>query len=80
MFYILKIYKEIIYIYIYIYIYIFFNNAVQGTSLEFKWLRLHTPKAGDLCLISGQGTGSHMPLLKISLATVKILCAATKKT
>ena len=38
----------------------------DGTSLMFQWLRLHTPKAGGQGLITGQGTGSHMPQLKSS--------------
>ena len=34
-----------------------------GTSLMVQWLRLHTPNAGGLGLIPGQGTRSHMPQL-----------------
>ena len=40
-----------------------------GTSLGVCWLGLHTPKAGDLGSIPGQGTRSHM--LQLSLGTVK---------
>ena len=29
-----------------------------------QWLRLHTPNAGDLGLISGQGTRACMPQLR----------------
>ena len=32
-----------------------------GTSLMVRGLRLHTPNAGGLGLIPGQGTRSHMP-------------------
>ena len=32
-----------------------------GTSLVVEWLRLHTPKAGSLSSIPGQGTRSRMP-------------------
>ena len=35
------------------------------TSLAVQWLRLHTPNAGALSLIPGQGTRSYMPQLKI---------------
>ena len=34
-----------------------------------QWLRLYTPNTGDLGSILGQGTRSHMPQLKILLAT-----------
>ena len=34
------------------------------TSLVVWWLRLHTPNAGVLGLISGQGTRSHLPQLR----------------
>ena len=37
----------------------------QGTSLVVQWLRPHTPNAGDLGSIPGQGTRSHMLQLKI---------------
>ena len=36
----------------------------QGTSLGVQWLRLHTPNAGGLGLIPGEGTRFHMPQLK----------------
>ena len=41
--------------------YIFKNS---GTSLMVQWLRLCAAYAGDLGLLSGQGTGSHMLQLK----------------
>ena len=37
-----------------------------GISLVVQWLRLHTPNAGGLISIPGQGTSSHMPQLKDS--------------
>ena len=46
------------------------NNS--GTSLVIQWLKLHTPNAGGPCSIHGQGTRSHMLLLKILNATRKI--------
>ena len=36
-----------------------------------QWLRLCAPNAGDLGLIPGQGTRSHMLQLKILHATTK---------
>ena len=50
----------------------FFNPLLikavsQGTSLVAHRLRLHTPKAGGLGSISGQGTTSHMPQLRLEL-------------
>ena len=35
----------------------------SGTSLVVRWLRLHTPDAGDPGSIPGQGTEFHMPQL-----------------
>ena len=35
-----------------------------GISLVVQWLRLHAPDAGNLGLIPGQGTRSHMLQLK----------------
>ena len=43
-----------------------------------QWLRLHTPDAGSLGLIPGQGTRSHMPQLKSLHAAANIPHAATK--
>ena len=43
-------------------------------SLVVQWLRrFHIPSAGDLGLIPGQGTRSHMPQWKS-----KVLCAIAK--
>ncbi|TEA41477.1 hypothetical protein DBR06_SOUSAS27010023, partial [Sousa chinensis] len=47
-------------------------------SLVVQWLRLCTPNAGGLGLISGQGTRSHMPQLRVPMPQVKILHATTK--
>ena len=33
---------------------------ISGTSMVVQWLRLHTPTAGDLGSIPGEGTESHM--------------------
>ena len=44
---------------------------MTGTSLVVQWLKLHSHNAGDLGLIPGQGTRSHMPQLKILHATTK---------
>ena len=46
---------------------------IKGTSLVAQWLRLHTPNAGDLGWIHGQGTRSHMH------ATTKSLHSTTKE-
>ena len=43
-----------------------------GTSIVVLWLRLQAPSAGGLGSIPGQGTGSHMPQLKILHAETKI--------
>ena len=51
---------------------------MEGTSLVVQWLRLHTPNAGGLGLIPGQGTRSHVQQLKILQAATKILHTATK--
>ena len=37
-----------------------FKIYTLGTSLVAQWLRLRAPNAGDLGLIPGQGTRSHM--------------------
>ena len=36
------------------------KTAAWGNSLVVQWLRLHTPNAGGLGLIPGQGTRSYM--------------------
>ena len=40
---------------------LFLKKGHFGTSLVVQWLRLHSPKAGDPGLISGQETRSNMP-------------------
>ena len=36
-----------------------------GTSLVIQWLRLYVPSVGAPGSIPGQGTGSHMLLLRV---------------
>ena len=43
-----------------------------------QWLRLHSPSAGDLSSILGQGTKSHTSHLRLRMPRLKILSAATK--
>ena len=43
----------------------------SGASLVVQWLRLCVPNSGDLGLIPGQETRSHMSQLKIPQATTK---------
>ena len=50
-----------------------FKNTTSGTTLVVQWVRLHAPNAGDLGLIPGRGTRSHMH------AASKSPHAATKK-
>ena len=52
-------------------------ETALGTSLA-QWLRLHVPNAGDLGSISGRGTRSHMPQLRVHMLQLKIQSAATK--
>ena len=40
------------------------KNLHLRTSMVIQWLRLHSPKAGVPGSTLGQGTKSHMPLLK----------------
>ncbi|TEA34510.1 hypothetical protein DBR06_SOUSAS10710064, partial [Sousa chinensis] len=47
-------------------------------SLIVQWLRLCSPNAGGLGSIPGQGTGSHMPQLRVHMLQLKIPHAATK--
>ena len=48
------------------------------TSWVVRWLRLHTPNAGSLGSIPGQGTRSHMPQLRVCMLQQRILHAAMK--
>ena len=43
---------------------LFYQQEHFETSLVVQWLRLHTPSAGGLGLIPGQGTRSCMPQLR----------------
>ena len=54
------------------------NKEDTGTSLVVQWLRLHIYNAGDLGSIPGQGTGSHMPQLRVHTPQLKIPRAAAK--
>ena len=47
----------------------FFKKLI-GTSLLVQWLRLHTSNAGDPGLITGQGTRSHTPQLRIFMSVL----------
>ena len=52
---------------------------MEGTSLVVQWVRLHTPNAGGLGSIPGQGTRSHMhAATKSSHASTKEPPATTK--
>ena len=48
------------------------EKYLWGTSLVVQWLRLCTPNAGTPGSIPGQGTGSHMPQLKLLNAAMII--------
>ena len=52
--------------------------APVGTSLVVQWLRLHSPNAGGLSSIPGQGTRSHTLQLRVWVPQLKIPCAASK--
>lgn len=49
-----------------------------GIFLVVPWLRFHNPNAGDPGLISGQGTGSHVPQLRFHVPQLKSPYAATE--
>ncbi|TEA37609.1 hypothetical protein DBR06_SOUSAS5310036, partial [Sousa chinensis] len=53
-------------------------KVVLGTSLVVQWLRLHTPNAGGLGSIPGQGTRSHTSQLRVRMLQLKNLHAASK--
>ena len=42
-----------------------------GTSLVVQWLRLRAPNAGGLGLISGQGSRSYMPQLRVCMLQLR---------
>ena len=56
-----------------------FKNINSRTSLVVWWLRLCTPYAGSPGSIPGQGTGPHMPQLKIPCVVSKTQCSQTNK-
>ena len=43
------------------------KKTAAGTSQVVQWLRLHDPNAESLGLIPGQGTGVHMPQLRVCM-------------
>ena len=43
----------------------------MGTFLVVQWVRLLAPNAGDLGLIPGQETGSHMPQLRVRMIQLR---------
>ncbi|TEA24167.1 hypothetical protein DBR06_SOUSAS2610126, partial [Sousa chinensis] len=47
-------------------------------SLLAQSLRLHTPKAGGLGSIPGQGTRSHMPQLRVRMPQLRSRRASKK--
>ena len=49
-----------------------------GTSLVVQWLRFHAPEAGGLGSISGQGTRSCMPQLRVCRPQLKDATAKTQ--
>ena len=53
------------------------NKEDRGTFLVTQWLRLHIRNAGDPASIPDQGTGSHVPQLRVHTRQLKILHAAT---
>jgi len=54
-------------------------DKTHWDSLVIQWLRFHTPNAGGLCSIPGQGTKSHMPQLKIPQVAPKTWCSKINK-
>ena len=55
------------------------NLGQNWYPLVIQWLRFHTPNAGGLCSIPGQGTKSHMPQLKIPQVAPKTWCSKINK-
>ena len=49
-----------------------------GTSLVDQWLKFHAPNAGGPGSISGQGSRSQMPQLRVHMPQLKTMHAATK--
>ena len=57
-----------------------YTVKIIGSSLVVQWLRLQAPNAGGSGLIPGQGTGSHMPQVRVHMLQLKISHAATKRS
>ena len=55
------------------------QNWPSGAFLVIQWLRLHTPNAGGLDSIPGQGTRSHILQLRVHRPQLKVP-QATRKT
>ena len=55
-------------------------NAIQGciwgTSLVVQWLRIHTPSAGGMGLIPGQGARSPMSQVRVHTPLLKDSCTS----
>ena len=45
------------------------SDCTTTKTLVFQWLRLYSSNAGDLGLIPGWGTRSHIPQLRVCIAT-----------
>ena len=48
-----------------------FKKIGGEISLVVQWLRVRAPSAGGLRSIPGQGTGSHMPQIRVHAAATK---------
>ena len=55
-----------------------YKDSHGGTSLAVQWLRLQAPNAEGRGSILGQGTRTHLSQLRVRVAQLKILHAATK--
>ena len=51
-----------------------FQKVTVRTSLVVQWLRLRFPNAGDPCSIPNQGSGSHMPQLRVHMLKQDSTC------
>ena len=47
----------------------------KQTVLVVQWLRVCSPSAGDPDSLPGQGTGSHMPQLRVLCAPTNTWCS-----
>ena len=51
------------------------ENLLYRTSLVVQGLRLHVPNAGDTGWITGQGTRSHIPQLRVHRLQLRLSAA-----